>query len=171
MHTTAKAESWAWLTTVDWQLCMRQSRIDGVIPTSAESGRHTHIRIRFTRVTMPISQDFSQYTRCGSVMAENVMGWLRTKMQLARSNMLLARGQQSPTSEGGEYLPASTYVYLQAKCFSNFTCLQFVPLHIVASTCYSSLVSSFDLVPWYTAVIRKVAGSYDELFRTSLALL
>jgi hypothetical protein len=110
MHTIAKAESWAWLTTVDWQLCMRQSRIDGVIPTSAESGRHTHIRIRFTRVTMPISQDFSQYTRCGSVMAENDMGWLRTKMQLARSNMLLARGQQSPTPEGGEYLPASTCI-------------------------------------------------------------
>lgn len=135
MHTIAKAESWAWLTTVDWQLCMRQSRIDGVIPTSAESGRHTHIRIRFTRVTMPISQDFSQYTRCGSVMAENVMGWLRTKMQLARSNMLLARGQQSPTPEGGEYLPASTCISKQNASPTLPACKSFHstswPVHVI----------------------------------------
>jgi hypothetical protein len=41
-------------------------------------------------------------------MVRNIMSWLETKIQLVISHMpLLARGQQSPTPEGGEYLPWS----------------------------------------------------------------
>jgi hypothetical protein len=41
-----------------------------------------------------------------SVMVGNIMSWRKTKMQLANLHMpLLARGQESPTPEGGERLP------------------------------------------------------------------
>jgi hypothetical protein len=45
-----------------------------------------------------------------SVMVENIMSWISTKMQLVNSYMpLLARGHQSPTPEGGERLPSCRF--------------------------------------------------------------
>ena len=48
----------------------------------------------------------SRNSKDTNVLVENIMRWLSTKMQLVNSHMpLLARGQQTPTAEGGDHLP------------------------------------------------------------------
>jgi len=48
----------------------------------------------------------SRNSKDTNVLVENIMRWLSTKMQLVNSHMpLLARGQRTPTAEGGDHLP------------------------------------------------------------------
>jgi hypothetical protein len=97
------------LTTVDWHL--RGSRQTyGVIPISAGQGRRTY-KLDCGYWDRNVSITKLLYNPGGkSVMVEGVLSWRKTKIQLVNSHMpLLARGQQSPISEGGEHLPWSRF--------------------------------------------------------------
>ena len=51
-------------------------------------------------------REISRNPKDTNVLVGNIMSWLSTKMQLVNSHMpLLARGQQTPTAEGGDHLP------------------------------------------------------------------